>query len=53
VEPLMTAREVAEHLRVTESAIRKWARERKLPALRAGRRVRFREEDVLRFLQDR
>jgi excisionase family DNA binding protein len=35
---LLTVREVAEELRLTEQTVRQWIRDAKLPAIRAGKR---------------
>jgi excisionase family DNA binding protein len=44
--PLMTPREAADALRCTERSIQRWQREGKLTAVRIGRWVRFRREDI-------
>jgi excisionase family DNA binding protein len=52
MERLLTADQVAERLQVSRYSVWRWARLGELPALRAGHRIRFRELDVLRFLED-
>ena len=42
----VTAKEVAEHLGVTEKTVYKWAREGEIPCRRFGRTVKFSIEDI-------
>ena len=50
---LLTETEVAERLEVTKPCLRRWRREaRALPFVRVGRLVRYRPEDVDRFITD-
>lgn len=52
--PLLTAREVAEYLNVTEAAVYNWVKEGRGPrSHRVGRRMRFRREDVDAWLESR
>ena len=44
---LLTARELAARLGVSEAAVRKWLLERKLPAVRLGKCVRYDLSEVL------
>ncbi len=44
---LLTTRELAEHLAVTESAVKKWVWLRRIPAIHIGRCIRFNLEEVL------
>jgi excisionase family DNA binding protein len=46
MDQLMTAKEAAEMLAVTEAAIRKWVYQRRLPSVRMGRLLRLRRKDV-------
>jgi excisionase family DNA binding protein len=47
LEPLMTARELAEMLRVSLSTVRRWTRSGKVPAVRlSNRAIRYRRSDV-------
>lgn len=52
-DSLLTTREAARFLRVSEASIRRWADGGLLPVSRVGRRRarRFREADLLRFMQ--
>ncbi len=49
---LLTVHEVAETLKVKETTIRTWIRERKLRAIKFGREWRVDAEDLEAFLQD-
>ena len=42
----VTAKEVAEHLGVTEQTVYKWARQGEIPCRRFGRTVKFSIEDI-------
>ena len=42
----VTAKEVAQHLNITEKTVYKWAREGKIPSRRFGRTVKFSIEDI-------
>ncbi len=44
--PLMTMREVADYLQVSPCTVRRLVEKQGLPAVRAGRQLRFRREDV-------
>ncbi len=48
---LLRVSEVAARLKCAVSAVRRWIREGRLKALRAGRLVRVRAEDVEDFLK--
>jgi excisionase family DNA binding protein len=50
---LMTAWEAADYLRVTAGAIYRAANRGQLPLIRWGRRIRFRKQDLDRFLAAR
>jgi len=51
-EKLMTLKEVAEYLRLSVHTIYKMAQKGKMPALKAGKKWRFRKEDIDRWLMD-
>jgi excisionase family DNA binding protein len=50
---LMTAREVADLLGVSTETVLRWTRRGELPAFRLNRAIRFREEDIDRWLAER
>jgi excisionase family DNA binding protein len=50
-EQLLRSRDVAGQLQVSLAAVYKWVAEGRLRALRAGRVLRFRREDVDDFLR--
>lgn len=52
-ERLLTIDEVAEVLRISVRTMRRLVACRSLPFIRVGRLVRFRPEDVRRFLEGR
>lgn len=49
---LLNVAEVAARLRVTERFVRRVVAERRIAIQKVGRHVRFREDDVERFLED-
>ena len=49
---LMSAEEVGKRIRVHARTVRNWVLDG-CPHVRAGRRLRFREPDVLRWLEER
>jgi excisionase family DNA binding protein len=49
---LYTTEEVAQLLKVTTRAVQKWVREGKLPAVKYGRVLRIRAEDLQQFGRD-
>lgn len=49
---LLNVAEVAARLRVTERFVRRVVAERRIAIQKVGRHVRFREDDVDRFLDD-
>lgn len=53
VEPLMTLREVAATLQVSEKTVRRLVASRRLPCLRVGRQLRFAPSDLLRWVSAR
>ncbi len=50
LEKLMTLEEVAEYLRLSVHTIYKMAQRGKIPALKAGKKWRFRKEDIDKWL---
>jgi excisionase family DNA binding protein len=48
---ILTVREAAELLRVTERCIAQWKADGRLPAMKLGGYIRFKREDVLALLQ--
>jgi excisionase family DNA binding protein len=50
---LLTAEEVAKLLGVRPATIRQWRWQRRLPAVKLGRAVRFRREDIEAIVQRR
>ena len=52
-ETMLTLREVAEYLRVSEKTVRRWVAQRRIPCVRLGRAVRFVRGDVFRWVSAR
>ena len=52
-ERLLTARQLAGLLGFSPSTIQDWAEDGKLPAFKLGGRLRFRESEVLTWLEGR
>ena len=50
---LLDTAQVAEWLNIAESTIRKWVHYGFIPHVKLGRCVRFREEDIETWLQER
>lgn len=50
--PLLTVHEMAETLKVKESTVRAWIREKKLRAVKFGREWRVAYVDLEKFLND-
>jgi excisionase family DNA binding protein len=50
IEPLLTARQLAEVLGYSPATIVDWAEAGKLPAFKLGGRLRFRESEILAWL---
>ena len=53
MERLYTIEQLADYLQVKKSTIRDWCHTRFIPFIKVGRLVRFREKDVLKWLQHR
>lgn len=53
LHPLLTLSQVAELLRVSEKTIRRWMISKRLPHARLGRVVRFRQDELLRWIEAR
>ena len=51
MDDLLTAKEAARKLKVTERTLKTWLREGKLHGLKAGRAWRIRESDLRAFLE--
>jgi excisionase family DNA binding protein len=49
---LLSVEEAAKRLAVTEAAIRKWVYQKRLPAVRVGRCLRLRLDDVERVASE-
>jgi excisionase family DNA binding protein len=50
VDQLLTVKQAATRLAVSEAAIRKWLYQRRLPAVKVGRLTRLRPADLERFV---
>ena len=50
---LLTAREVADVMRVSTMTVYRLIKAGELPAIRVGKHLRIRERDVARYLEDR
>jgi excisionase family DNA binding protein len=50
-EPLLTARQVADLLGFAPGTIVDWAEARRIPCFKVGGRLRFRESEVLAWLE--
>jgi len=50
---LLTVNEVAEWLKVSASTVYDWAARSRIPCVRLGGRLRFLEDDVLRWIEAR
>ena len=48
---LLTAKEAAEFLCISENTIRQWIWQRRLPVIRLGRAVRLRREDLEQLIE--
>ncbi len=53
VPELLSAEQIAARLDVTADTVRKWVSRDDCPCVRAGRKLRFREEAVIAWLEDR
>ncbi len=51
VERLLTLRELAEALQVSETTVRRLVARRRIPCIRLGRVLRFSPADLLRFTE--
>ena len=51
IEKLYTVKDLAEMLQVTEHSIRRYIREGKLECVRIGNTIRFKQEQLDRFLE--
>lgn len=50
---LLTAKEVAEYLRIAEGTIYVWVHRKKIPALKVNGALRFRREDIESIMERR
>jgi excisionase family DNA binding protein len=50
--PLLTTAEVAKMLKVNRSSVYRWAQEGDLPFVRFAKTIRFKEEDVRKFIKE-
>ena len=48
-ERLLSAQEAAQYLNLSLHTLRTWVCERRIPFIKLGRRVLFRQEDLARF----
>lgn len=53
LHPLLTLSQVANLLRVSDKTIRRWMLSKRLPHVRLGRVVRFRQDELLRWIEAR
>ena len=53
MEILMTIEEVCRKFQVTESCIRAWLHQRRIPSLRIGRLVRFKKQEIDNWLEEK
>jgi excisionase family DNA binding protein len=53
IEQLLTAREIGALLGFSSSTVQDWAEAGKIPGFRVGGRLRFRETEVLAWLEAR
>lgn len=51
MEKLLNIKDVEDRLNIPRSTLRAWIFQRKIPVLRIGRLVRFKESDLDRWLQ--
>jgi excisionase family DNA binding protein len=51
-ETYLTVADVAEMLKLNQQTVRNWIDQGKLPALRVGRRVRIKQSDLQRILDE-
>lgn len=51
MERFLSIKEVSERLSIKESTLRAWVFQRKIPCVRLGRLVRFKEGDLVRWLE--
>lgn len=51
MDQLLSIQEVSEKLSVKQSTLRAWVFQRKIPCVRLGRLVRFKQSDLSRWLE--
>ena len=52
MEKLLTMDEVCETLQIKKSTLYSWCHMKKLPYIKVGSKTRFREEDILKWLDE-
>lgn len=52
VQSLLTAREAAQFLHLSENTIRQWIWQRRLPVVRLGRSIRLKKKDLEQLIED-
>ena len=53
LQPLLTIEQVGDLLQVSEKTVRRWMLSKRLPHVRLGRVVRFRQDELLRWIEAR
>ncbi len=53
MKPLLTVPQVAEFLGVSVAFVKKYSAERAIPTIKVGRTSRFREEDIIAYVEKR
>jgi excisionase family DNA binding protein len=53
LQPLLTIEQVADLLQVSEKTVRRLMLSKRLPHVRLGRVVRFRQDELLRWIEAR
>jgi excisionase family DNA binding protein len=53
MKPLLTAKEIAPYLKLSEKTVYKWAKEKRIPHINLGGSIRFVEEDVIRWSESK
>lgn len=52
LEKMLTLKEVAEYLNVSENTVRRWSKMRQIPAIKIGRQWRYRKTDIDRWVRE-
>ena len=53
MERLLNVKDVEDRLNIRQSTLRAWIFQRKIPVVRIGRLVRFKEADLERWLKEK